>query len=79
MPRYFFHLHDGAVTRDYEGVELPDATNARARAVHEALSMASESIRNDGRLVLHHYILVTDEADREVARIAFGEIIDVRT
>jgi hypothetical protein len=78
MPRYFFHLHDGVVTQDNEGVVLADADAARARATHEALCMASESIRQSARLVLHHQVVVTDESDHEVTRVSFGEAIVVR-
>jgi len=77
MPRYFFHLHDGVVTPDHEGTELSDAEAARARAAHEALCMASESIRQDARLILHHEVVVTDEAGLEVTRVSFGQIISV--
>ena len=33
MPRYFFHIEDGAFTRDSVGVELPDDAAARIEGV----------------------------------------------
>ena len=34
MPRYFFHVHDGTVSRDTEGTELRDIYTAQAEAIH---------------------------------------------
>lgn len=36
MPRFFFHVHDGAVIRDEEGAELSDLQAARTEAVKYA-------------------------------------------
>ena len=33
MPRYFFHVHDGASSLDQEGTELPDIYTAQAEAI----------------------------------------------
>lgn len=32
MPRFYFHLDDGNLTPDVEGIELPDLASARAYA-----------------------------------------------
>ncbi len=36
MPRFFFHVHDGATDQDEDGTELPDLTAARKEAVRLA-------------------------------------------
>ena len=33
MPRYFFHVHDGASLHDQEGTELPNIYTAQAQAI----------------------------------------------
>lgn len=33
MPRYFFHVINGTVLLDHEGIELPDLQAARAMAI----------------------------------------------
>jgi hypothetical protein len=44
MPRYFFHVHDGMVIIDHEGLELSDADEART----QALISAGDMIRDKG-------------------------------
>jgi hypothetical protein len=38
MPRYFFHIHDTAVTHDEEGQVLPNLECARERRSEEPLN-----------------------------------------
>jgi hypothetical protein len=42
MPRYFFHVHDGAAWLDAEGTELPSLETAR----EEAIRALGEMIRD---------------------------------
>jgi hypothetical protein len=42
MPRYFFHLRDGALFVDHEGEILPDEATARVRAETLAYELAGE-------------------------------------
>lgn len=44
MPRYFFHVMDGASMRDQEGTELPDVYTAQA----EAIRLSGEVLRDMG-------------------------------
>lgn len=43
MPRYFFHIEDGASLRDEEGAELKDLATAKCEAVKLAGQMICES------------------------------------
>src|SRR5690348_8784452 len=42
MPRYFFHVHDGAAIRDEEGTQLPDSIAARTEAVKLSAALLAE-------------------------------------
>lgn len=42
MPRYYFHIDDGAPSRDDDGVELPDAS----AAWNEATITCGEMLRD---------------------------------
>lgn len=43
MPRYFFHVEDGASLRDEDGAELKDLATAKCEAVKLAGQMLCES------------------------------------
>lgn len=77
MPRYYFHLHDDLVTEDEDGTELPDDAVALAKAHDEARNLAAESIRTSHRLVLNHYIVVTDDEGATVARVTFASAFTI--
>jgi len=42
MPRYFFHIHDGACYIDEDGIELPNLSAARRMATETAGAMLSD-------------------------------------
>ena len=44
MPRYFFHVHDGASLPDQDGTELPDIYTAQAQAIRTS----GEILRDTG-------------------------------
>ena len=44
MPRFFFHVRDGAEEPDSDGTELPDTCAARGQAIQ----MAGEILRDMG-------------------------------
>ena len=72
MPRYFFHARsDKGLTRDEEGVNLPDVEAAHAEALKAAEQMwcnlAPDVARNDMA------IEVTDEAGQAVLTVPFLE------
>ena len=61
MPRYFFHLADGAYTPDTEGTDLPDERAARTNAI----AYMGEILKEDPNLLGNSgafRIEVTDEA-----------------
>ncbi len=74
MPRYFFHLHNGALSRDEEGRELPDLEAARQEAIKAARELMGEDIK-EGLLRLGHRIEIGDEDGREVLMVPFAEAV----
>ena len=60
VARFFFDIHDGSVTHDDDGTELPDVEAVRRHARSILPPIAAEEIPtgNDRR---HFAILVTDE------------------
>lgn len=74
MPRYYFHLHNGAVARDEEGLELPDLDAARQEAIKAARELMGEDIKA-GLLRLGHRIEIRDADGAEVLVVPFAEAI----
>jgi len=74
MPRYYFHLHNGALARDEEGRELPDLEAARQEAIKAARELMGEDIK-EGLLRLGHRIEIGDEDGREVLMVPFAEAV----
>ncbi len=77
MPRYFMHVISEGLTRDEEGVELPDVAAARDHAIEGARGLACEQI-------LHGYLHLDDRIDVEdahgdpVLSIAFRDAFEFR-
>lgn len=76
IPRYYFHLRDGADTLlDPEGVEL-----AAGAVVASALKAARDCIAHDaraGRVDLDRRIVVEDEAGAAVYMIDFVDAVEI--
>lgn len=72
MSRFYFHVFNGDVTHDDEGLELLDLAEARAVAVREARVLAAASLQ-EGHLNLAHRIEVSDEAGDTVLTMAYGD------
>ncbi|HEX4636034.1 MAG TPA: hypothetical protein VH189_07610 [Rhizomicrobium sp.] len=71
MPRYFFHIREGAVlTRDSRGQDLPDVETARDEAITIGESLMSE--RPD---LLHRAIEIVDQTGRVVDEINSRDIL----
>jgi len=71
MPRYFFHIREGAVlTRDRTGQELPDAEAAREEAIATGHALMGE--RPGG---LHRTIEIVDGTGRVVDEINARDIL----
>ena len=78
MPRFFFHLYDDMDVIDEEGVELPDAEAARAKAEANARHMACAEVL-DGHLNLNHRIEVADERGEVFLTVPFGGTVKVES
>ena len=76
MPRFFFHLVEDGITRDEEGMELPDVGTAIAKATHMARAIAATQI-TEGKLCLHHRIEVTDVTGRPVLAYPLSAAFDI--
>ena len=70
MPRYFFHVQDGARIIDEEGTVLPGLTEARAQAI----ITSGEMLKENGRGLwggIEWRMWVTDEAGDTVCALRF--------
>ena len=70
MPRFYFHVRDGADIRDEVGTELPDIDAAR----NQAIASSSEMIWDLGRkfrLAEVWQMTVTDENGQELFELSF--------
>ncbi|HEV2747784.1 MAG TPA: hypothetical protein VGW34_10870 [Allosphingosinicella sp.] len=78
MPRFYFHISNSlGFTRDEEGRELRGLDAARAVAVEGARSLLSDEV-SGGILDLRGRIDVTDEHDRLVLNVLFGDVVEIR-
>ncbi|MET0375623.1 MAG: hypothetical protein ABW128_15375 [Rhizorhabdus sp.] len=79
MPHFYLHLINGSgVTRDDEGLELPDATAAR----HEALSAIRSILKEElvqGQLDLGGRISIDDGEGNFLFDVMFAEAVDIRS
>ena len=77
MPRFYFHLYDNLDVLDDEGIELPDLEAARSHAVRCARVTFAETAKDEGRVVLHHRIDITDEEGAVLEAVRFGDAVRV--
>jgi hypothetical protein len=78
MPRYYLHLCNGAeYAEDDEGIDVPDAITARARAV-EGLRDVLAGDLHSGHLNTASFIEVEDEQRQLVLTISFEEVVVVK-
>ena len=70
MPRFYFHVRDGADIRDEVGTELPDINPARNQAVASSSEMICDLGRKF-RLAEVWQMSVTDENGRELFELSF--------
>jgi len=71
MPRYFFHINDGADSPDTEGTVLPDTVAAHAQAVATAGAVLKEKGERlwDGP---EWRMTVIDEAGQTICDLQFS-------
>jgi hypothetical protein len=78
MPHYFFQIRNGqGVTRDDEGIDLPDEAAAQAMAMDSIRSIISEEARK-GLIDLDGYIDVKNDEAETLIRIVFPEAFTLR-
>lgn len=71
MPRYFFHVIDGASFRDETGTELPDIDAARAQAIR----LSGEILQETGARFWNGTawkLIVTDNDERTLFELRFS-------
>jgi hypothetical protein len=71
LPRYFFHVADGADLPDREGTILADVATARAQAI----TTAGELLKERGATFFgagEWHMTVVDEAGETVCRLHFS-------
>ena len=72
MPRYFFHMREGnGLTKDPDGLDLPDLHAARATAIKKSCQIWSEMPPEPGRN--DQTFEVTDQAGDIVLTVSFSE------
>ena len=75
MPRFFFHVRDGAdLSRDEEGQELADIAAARREAISTNREMLGERILHGGALN-HRQIEIVDETGHVVDVVSAQEVL----
>ena len=75
MPRYFFHVRDGAdVSRDEEGQTLPNVEAARREALSTNREMLVERLLHGGSLN-HRQIEIADETGHVVEVVSAADAL----
>ena len=79
MPRYFFHVREGAeISRDREGQELPNAEAARREAIAANREILGDKILHGGSLN-HRSIEIADETGHVVDVVTAGDVLSQRS
>jgi hypothetical protein len=75
MPRYFFHVREGAdLSRDREGQELPNAEAARREAIAANREIMGDKLLHGGTLD-HRSIEIADETGHVVDVVSANEVL----
>lgn len=78
MPKFYFHLREAdGVVIDSEGLDLPDADAAHARAIAETKGLLAVELCDSPVVDLTRIIDVTDESGAMIHSFRFDEIIMV--
>ena len=75
--RYYFHLHDDVDAPDDEGQELPSLDAAREWARGQARAVFGQLAKDEGRVVLSHFISIADGEGEVLDTIRFHEAVKV--
>lgn len=76
MPRYFFHLHNGNISHDEEGQEMPGLEQAREQAILAARELLCEDLKT-GHLPLGHHIDIHGTGGEPLLTVRFAEAVTV--
>ncbi len=75
MPRYFFHVREGAeLSRDWEGQELPNVEAARREAIAANREIMGDKLLHGGSLD-HRSIEIADETGRVVDVVTAHDVL----
>lgn len=75
MPRYFFHVREGAeVSRDREGQELPNVEAARREALAANREILGDKLLHGGSLN-HRSIEIADETGHVVDVVSAHDVL----
>jgi hypothetical protein len=77
MPKFYFHLHNSLDVSDREGGDYDDLASARAAAAFQARALASELVKEDGRIVLRHRIDIENADGAVLDSVSFGDVVRV--
>jgi hypothetical protein len=79
MPRYYFHLHDTVISRDYEGTVLEDADAAMDHAIDGIRSVLAAELIENGEIDFSGWVDVeTGPGDPEFV-VPFTDAVRIRT
>ncbi|KKC24380.1 DUF6894 family protein [Sphingomonas sp. SRS2] len=77
MPHFYLHLINGSgITRDQEGIELPDVDAARVEALAAIRSILKEEL-NNGQLDLGGRVAIEDGQGNFLCDVMFAEAVDI--
>ena len=79
MPRFYFHLLNDVDAPDEEGKEFPDLDAAREHARRNIRFTASESLKEQGRVVLSHRIQIEDGGGNVLDTVFFSDVLNIET
>lgn len=75
MPRYFFHVREGAeISRDREGQELPNVEAARREALAANREILGDKLLHGGSLN-HRSIEIADETGHVVDVVSASDVL----
>jgi hypothetical protein len=78
MPRFFLHIKDGSdLIRDEEGIDVPSADDARAKALRSARELWAGAIKA-GKDVGADAFVIADQDGKQLTFVPFTEALPKR-
>jgi hypothetical protein len=78
MPRFFLHLRNDIYPPDPEGVDLPDLTAARSKAIESARFTLAQTAINEGKINFEHSIDIEDGEGCVLDTVWFRDAVEVQ-